>query len=65
MAFADIETSFHASTGLDEIVGEQKPFALKHNVSFGDLYVHINYFYPPLRVLLNTSPLAAFNSPAL
>ncbi|KAM5546023.1 hypothetical protein V8D89_000149 [Ganoderma adspersum] len=36
MAFADIETSFHASTGLDEIVGEQKPFALKHNVSFGD-----------------------------
>ena len=47
MAFADIETGFHASTGLDEIVGEQKPFALKHNVSFGDLYVHINLSFLP------------------
>ena len=37
MAFADIETSFEASLGLDEIVEEQKPFALKHKVSFGDL----------------------------
>ncbi|KAI0708498.1 versatile peroxidase VPS1 [Earliella scabrosa] len=36
MAFADIETSFEASIGLDEIVEEQKPFALKHKVSFGD-----------------------------
>ncbi|TBU39342.1 heme peroxidase [Dichomitus squalens] len=35
MAFP-IETTFKASAGLDEIVGEQKPFALKHNVSFGD-----------------------------
>ena len=36
MAFP-IETTFHASAGLDEIVGEQTPFALKHKVSFGDL----------------------------
>ena len=39
MAFAEEETSFEASIGLDEIVGEQKPFALKHKVSFGDLCV--------------------------
>ena len=37
MAFADEETSFEASNGLDEIVEEQRPFALSHNVSFGDL----------------------------
>ncbi|KAI0745458.1 manganese peroxidase isozyme precursor [Earliella scabrosa] len=36
MAFADEETSFEASNGLDEIVEEQRPFALSHNVSFGD-----------------------------
>ena len=39
MAFAEEETNFEASIGLDEIVGEQKPFALKHKVSFGDLCV--------------------------
>ncbi len=38
MAFADIETNFKASVGLDEIVEEQRPIALRHNVSFGDLY---------------------------
>ena len=37
MAFTDIETAFAASIGLDEIANEQRPFALKHNVSFGDL----------------------------
>ena len=37
MAFSDIETDFDASLGLDEIVEEQKPFAIKHQVSFGDL----------------------------
>ena len=37
MAFTEIETSFEASIGLDEIANEQRPFALKHNVSFGDL----------------------------
>ncbi|KAI0672097.1 versatile peroxidase VPS1 [Trametes maxima] len=36
MAFAEIETNFKASIGLDEIVEEQRPFALKHKVSFGD-----------------------------
>ena len=35
--FASIETNFHASIGVDEIVEAQRPFALKHNVSFGDL----------------------------
>ena len=39
MAFTEIETGFAASVGLDEIANEQRPFALKHNVSFGDLYV--------------------------
>ena len=39
MKFVDIETSFPASIGMDEIVNEQKPIALRHNVSFGDLYV--------------------------
>jgi len=36
MAFAQIETNFHANIGVDEIVEEQRPFALKHKVSFGD-----------------------------
>nr|VWO95036.1 Uncharacterized protein [Ganoderma boninense] len=36
MAFAQIETNFHANIGVDEIVETQRPFALKHNVSFGD-----------------------------
>ncbi|KAH9934475.1 heme peroxidase [Epithele typhae] len=36
MAFTEIETGFNASIGLDEIANEQRPFALKHNVSFGD-----------------------------
>ncbi|OJT03659.1 Versatile peroxidase VPL2 [Trametes pubescens] len=36
MAFAQIETNFKASIGMDEIVEEQRPFALKHKVSFGD-----------------------------
>ncbi|OBZ66256.1 Versatile peroxidase VPL2 [Grifola frondosa] len=36
MAFAQIETNFHANIGVDEIVETQRPFALKHEVSFGD-----------------------------
>ncbi|KAH9929576.1 manganese peroxidase isozyme precursor [Epithele typhae] len=36
MAFSDIETNFHANGGIDDIVETQRPFALKHNVSFGD-----------------------------
>jgi manganese peroxidase len=29
-----------ANIGVDEIVETQRPFALKHNVSFGDLYAY-------------------------
>ncbi|KAI0069868.1 manganese peroxidase 1 [Panus rudis PR-1116 ss-1] len=36
MAFAEIETNFHANNGVDEIVEAQRPFAIKHGVSFGD-----------------------------
>ncbi|KAI0347203.1 short manganese peroxidase [Trametopsis cervina] len=36
MAFAEIETNFHANNGVDDIVEAQRPFALKHKVSFGD-----------------------------
>ncbi|KAJ7144200.1 manganese peroxidase isozyme precursor [Mycena epipterygia] len=36
MAHSDIETTFHANNGVDEIIEKQRPFALKHNVSFGD-----------------------------
>ncbi|KAI0061206.1 manganese peroxidase 1 [Artomyces pyxidatus] len=36
MAFSEIETNFHANIGVDEIVEEQRPFAIKHEVSFGD-----------------------------
>ncbi|RDX44800.1 manganese peroxidase isozyme precursor [Lentinus brumalis] len=36
MAFSEIETNFHANDGVDEIVEEQRPFAIKHGVSFGD-----------------------------
>ena len=55
MKFASIETAFResccsyasiiahdssdANVGVDEIVEEQRPFALRHPVSFGDLYV--------------------------
>ena len=46
MAFTEIETGFAASIGLDEIADEQRPFALAHNVSFGDLWVP-SFSYPP------------------
>ncbi|KAH9851947.1 heme peroxidase [Lenzites betulinus] len=36
MAHADVETTYQANAGLDEIIEAQRPFALKHNVSFGD-----------------------------
>ena len=36
LAFTDIETNYPASIGLDEIANEQRPYALKHNVSFSD-----------------------------
>ncbi|KAJ6571094.1 manganese peroxidase isozyme precursor [Mycena capillaripes] len=36
MAHLDDELKNHANLGVDEIVIAQRPFALKHNVSFGD-----------------------------
>ena len=47
MAFTEIETGFAASVGLDEIANEQRPFALAHNVSFGDLWVPSSSPRPP------------------
>ena len=35
----DTDLLTDANVGVDEIVEEQRPFALKHKVSFGDLYV--------------------------
>lgn len=37
MAHSDIETAYHANIGVDEIIEEQRPIALRHDVSFGDL----------------------------
>lgn len=39
MAWSQIETAYHANIGVDEIVEEQRPVALRHPVSFGDLLV--------------------------
>ncbi|RDB18166.1 Versatile peroxidase VPL2 [Hypsizygus marmoreus] len=36
IAHSEIETAFHANNGIDEIVDAQRPFAIKHGVSFGD-----------------------------
>ncbi|KAJ7291753.1 heme peroxidase [Mycena rebaudengoi] len=36
MAHSDIETLFPANNGIDEIIDAQRPFAIKHKVSFGD-----------------------------
>ncbi|KAL1944843.1 hypothetical protein VTO73DRAFT_2463 [Trametes versicolor] len=36
MAHVDVEGAYHANNGLDEIIESERPFALKHNVSFGD-----------------------------
>jgi len=36
MAHSQIETNYHANNGVDEIVEEQRPIAIRHNVSFGD-----------------------------
>ena len=37
MAHSDVELAFPANDGLDDIVETSRPFAIKHNVSFGDL----------------------------
>ena len=39
MAHTDVEMQDPVNNGLDEIIEAQRPFALKHKVSFGDLYV--------------------------
>ncbi|KAJ7249934.1 heme peroxidase [Mycena rebaudengoi] len=36
MAHSNIETLFPANNGIDEIIEEQRQFAIKHKVSFGD-----------------------------
>ncbi|KAJ6532873.1 heme peroxidase [Mycena vulgaris] len=36
MAHEAVELLVHANTGVDDIIDAQRPFALKHNVSFGD-----------------------------
>ncbi|KAF9468402.1 manganese peroxidase 1 [Collybia nuda] len=36
MAHLDVEGTFPANNGIDEIVETQRPFAIKHGVSFGD-----------------------------
>ncbi|KAG6910464.1 vacuolar protein sorting-associated protein 1 [Tephrocybe rancida] len=36
MAHSEIETTFHANDGIDDIIELQRPFALRHSVSFGD-----------------------------
>ncbi|KAJ8520312.1 hypothetical protein ONZ45_g2862 [Pleurotus djamor] len=36
VTFRDIETSFPANAGIDEIIGAQIPFINKHNISAGD-----------------------------
>ncbi|KAI0638072.1 heme peroxidase [Trametes polyzona] len=36
ITFSDVETAFHANTGIDEIVGVQKPLVAKHNLTAGD-----------------------------
>lgn len=37
MAWSSVEMTYIANEGLDEIVEFQRPFALSHDVSFGDL----------------------------
>ena len=37
MAHSDVELTFPANDGLDDIVEASRPFAIKHNVSFSDL----------------------------
>ena len=36
MAHSDFELTYPGNAGLDEIIEISRPFAIKHNVSFGD-----------------------------
>ena len=49
-----------ANNGVDEIIEEQRPFAIKHKVSFADLYVHQEVF-----ILSDTHCALASNLQAL
>ena len=42
MAHSDVEMGYSENLGLDDIVEFQRPFAIKHNVSFGDLCVSMS-----------------------
>ena len=42
MAHTAEELANPVNNGLDDIIEFQRPFAIKHNVSFGDLYVDIS-----------------------
>ena len=39
----DIELNFEANAGIDEIVEDLQPFAIQQGISFGDVYVSIDY----------------------
>ena len=51
MSHSDVELSDPANVGVDEIVEKLRPIAIKHGVSFGDLYVaictHLHTSYSP------------------
>ncbi|TFK68125.1 manganese peroxidase 2 [Pluteus cervinus] len=42
MMYPEIETKYAENAGLDDIVHRQRPFALKHGVSFGDIIQFAN-----------------------
>lgn len=46
IVFGDVETTFHANGGIDDIVDAQTPFVNAHNATLspGDLYESPNLF---------------------
>lgn len=66
--FASIETNFHASIGIDEIVNEQAPFLARHNITAGDLWVtfiHSHYAFLTRRLAASNSPEPSVSATAL
>ena len=59
MAHSAQEFQDPANNGLDDIVEAQRPFALKHNVSFGDLYAPSHSPYQHERPNSRTSVLSS------
>ena len=47
--FESIETNFHASLGLDEIVNEQRPILQRHNLTTADLYAYFAHYSAHIR----------------